>query len=74
MATSAETVLGNIVEMRDQHHLFMRVVAVTSKRNKVQNIMAFKRRDALRLVLKEYEAVRKLLQLLDIKVSPISKV
>lgn len=55
-----QEVVGNIVELRDQYKLFSKMGATTSKGNQVLNVMAYKRRDAMRYILREYEGVKKL--------------
>jgi hypothetical protein len=47
--------------------------ATTSKGNQVLNVMAYKRRDAMRYLLREYEAVRRLVQVVDISMPLIVK-
>ena len=68
----SELILDQIIELRDKYKLFLKVVAVTSKQNKAHNVMAYKRRDAIKLVLKEYEQIRKLVQVCDIKLSHLT--
>ena len=46
--------------------------ATTSKGNHVLNVMAYKRRDAMRHVLREYDGVKRLVQVVDITM-PILK-
>jgi len=47
--------------------------ATTSKGNQVLNVMAYKRRDAMRYLLREYEAVRRLVQVVDISMPLVVK-
>ena len=47
--------------------------ATTSKGNQVLNVMAYKRRDAIRFINKEYEQIRKLVEVVDIKLPVIKK-
>jgi len=61
-----QEVVGNIVELRDQYKLFSKMGATTSKGNQVLNVMAYKRRDAMRYLLREYEAVKRLVQVVDV--------
>ena len=64
--------LGNIVELRDQYKLFSKMGATTSKGNQVLNVMAYKRRDAMRYLLREYEAIKRLVQVVDVHMPPMS--
>jgi len=41
--------------------------ATTSKGNQVLNVMAYKRRDALRYIIREYDALRRLVQVVDVQ-------
>lgn len=70
----SEEVLAKIVQMRDKFKLFIKMVATTSKGHKVTNVMAYKRRDALKFVIREYEGIRRLVQVVDIKLCPIVKI
>ena len=67
-----QEVVGNIVELRDQYKLFSKMGATTSKGNQVLNVMAYKRRDAMRYLLREYEAVKRLVQVVDVHMPPMS--
>ena len=40
--------------------------AKTSKGNQVLNVMAYKRRDAMKYTIREYEAVKRLVQVADV--------
>ena len=40
--------------------------ATSTKGRDVLNVMAFKRRDAMRYVVREYQAIRRLVQVADI--------
>ena len=44
--------------MRDTYKLFNKIIATTSKGHQVVNVMAYKRRDLLRYVQREYDSVR----------------
>ena len=46
------------------------MVAITSKGHQVYNLMAYKRRDALRYIIKEYDGIKRLAQVID-KVDPM---
>lgn len=52
--------------MRDTYKLFNKIIATTSKGHQVVNVMAYKRRDLLRYVQREYDSVRLLVQVIDI--------
>jgi hypothetical protein len=45
--------------------------ATTSKGNQVLNVMAYKRRDALRYIHREYDALKRLVQVVDVQMPPI---
>ena len=45
--------------------------ATTSKGHQVLNVMAYKRRDAMRYVLREYDSLRRLVQVVDIQMPVI---
>ena len=47
--------------------------ATTSKGNQVLNVMAYKRRDAMRYLIREYEAIRRLIQVVDITIPQVNK-
>lgn len=57
----ANLVISNITELRDQYKLFSKMGATTSKGNQVLNVMAYKRRDALRYLHREYDSIKRLL-------------
>ena len=63
----AQSIVDNIKEFRDTHRLFSKMGATTSKGNQVVNIMAYKRKDALRYLVREYDAIKRLVQVMDIK-------
>ena len=50
--------------MRDNFKLFEHMTAVSSKGHQVNNVMAYRRRDAMRYVTKNYQKVKKLVQLI----------
>ena len=58
-------ILENVACLRDQHRLFSAMVALTSKGTEVCNLMPFKKRDAIKYVLKEYDDMRTLIQLVE---------
>lgn len=60
LPTHAQQVIANIATLRDQYKLFSKMGATTSKGNQVLNVMAYKRRDAMRYLLREYEAIKRL--------------
>ena len=45
--------------------------ATTSKGHHVLNVMAYKRRDAMRYVLREYDSIRRLVQVVDMQMPVI---
>ena len=47
--------------------------ATTSKGHQVLNIMAYKGRDAMRYVCREYDAIKRLIQVVDIQIPAIQK-
>ena len=53
-------IIGGICKLRDQYKLFNKIAATTSKGNQVLNIMAYKKRDAYRYIIREYEAIKRL--------------
>jgi hypothetical protein len=57
----AQDVIDNIVELRDHYKLFSKMGATTSKGNQVLNIMAYKGRDAMRYLHREYDAIKRLI-------------
>ena len=52
--------------MRDQFKLFSKISATTSHGNHVANVMAYKRRDVLKYIDREYKQTRLLVQVIDI--------
>ena len=50
--------------MRDNFKLFEHMTAVSSKGHHVKNVMAYRRRDAMRYVAKKYQKVKKLVELI----------
>ena len=68
----SQGILDGIVELRDQYKLFSKMGATTSRGNQVLNVMAYKRRDALRYIVREYDAIRRLVQVVDIQMPTIS--
>ena len=49
-----KSIIDNIVVLRDYYQLFSRMRATSTKGRDVLNVMAFKRRDAMRYVIREY--------------------
>jgi len=64
-------VVDNIAELRDHYKLFSKMGATTSKGNQVLNVMAYKRRDAMRYLLREYDAIKRLVQVVDVSMPHI---
>jgi len=61
----------NILKLRDDFKLFSRTTAVSVKtKNVISNVFIYKKKDALKYVLQEYEDVRNLVTILDIKDLP----
>ena len=60
------SIIDNIVILRDHYHLFSKMRATSTKGRDVLNVMAFKRRDAMRYVVREYQAIRRLVQVADV--------
>lgn len=58
-------IIDDIAMLRDHYRLFNAMVAITSKGNQVYNLMAYRRRDAMRYVIKEYEGIKRLAQVVD---------
>ena len=58
-------IIDNIAVLRDHYRLFNTMVAITSKGNSVFNLMAYRRRDAMRYVIKEYDSIKRLVQVVD---------
>ena len=46
--------------------------ATTSKGNEVSNVMAYRRRDAMKLVIKEYQSIKKLVIVADVDLPHIT--
>lgn len=63
--------MRNILHLRDEYKLFSRIAAMSSKtKAKVSNVFIYKKRDALKLTMQEYEDIRNLLIIFDIKDLP----
>jgi|LauGreDrversion4_2_1035121.scaffolds.fasta_scaffold892662_1 hypothetical protein len=61
----------NILNLRDEYKLFSRIAAMSSKTKAViSNVFIFKKKDALRQALQEYENVRNLVTVFDINDLP----
>ena len=56
----AKKIVSGICKLRDQYKLFNKIAATTSKGHQVLNIMAYKKRDAYRYIIREYEAIKRL--------------
>ena len=61
----SKQIIDNIAVLRDHYRLFNSMVAITSKGHQVFNAMAYRRRDAMRFVIKEYEGIKRLAQVVD---------
>ena len=64
-------IINGIEKLRDEYQLFAKMSANTSKGHHVTNVMAYKRRDAMKHVRKEYAAIRNLVKVVDIKMPPV---
>ncbi|CDW79972.1 UNKNOWN [Stylonychia lemnae] len=62
---------NNIIRLRDEYKMFQRN-GLTNKRAKIliSNVFIYKKRDALKLILQEYEDIRNLVMVFDIKDLP----
>jgi hypothetical protein len=60
LPSRTKKIIGGISKLRDQYKLFNKIAATTSKGNQVLNIMAYKKRDAYRYIMREYEAIKRL--------------
>ena len=47
--------------MREEFKLFTKMRATTTKGHEVLNVMAYKRRDALKFTIREYDAIKRLI-------------
>lgn len=61
-----QAIIDNIVRMREEFKLFTKMRATTTKGHEVLNVMAYKRKDALKFTIREYDAIRRLIQVADI--------
>ena len=61
-----EHIISNVETLRDKYRLFSKVKAISTKGNEVTNVMAYKRRDVLKYVGKEYNSIKRLVQVADI--------
>mmetsp|Transcript_5736 Transcript_5736/g.9838 ORF Transcript_5736/g.9838 Transcript_5736/m.9838 type:complete len:150 (-) Transcript_5736:13-462(-) len=68
-----DSILTSIIDLRDNYKLFKVVAALTSKGNHVVNVMAYKRRDAVKYVHREYDTVRRLVQVVDLDLPLLKK-
>ena len=71
LPAKARGIVQDISRLRDDYKLFVKIEATTSKGRYVSNVMAYKRRDAIRHTLKEYDAVKRLVQVVDIEMPPV---
>ena len=60
-------ILEGVARLRGEYRLFTKVAASTSKGNQVTNVMAYKRRDAIKHITREYEAMRRLVRVVDVE-------
>lgn len=60
----SQTILKEICELKQTYKLFAGMQAVSSKGYRVQDKMTFKRRDAERYIVKEYLAIKRLVQVI----------
>ena len=67
-------IIDNIVVLRDKYRIFKTMNGLSSKGYSVSNVMAFKRRDAMRYVFKEYNALNKLIKVIEIQQMPVISV
>ena len=66
-----QSVRENIIHLRDEYKLFSRIAALSTKSKAVvSNVFIYKKRDALKWCIQEYEDVRRLLTVFDIKELP----
>jgi hypothetical protein len=65
-------IIDNIVVLRDDYHIFSKMRATTSKGHEVSNVMAFRRRDAMKFIIKEYLAIKKLVVVADVDLPHIA--
>ena len=71
LAPLTQSLRANICHLRDEYRLFGRIAALSSKsKTVVNNVFIYKKRDALKWCLQEYEDVRRLLTVFDIKELP----
>lgn len=65
------SVKEHILKLRDEFKLFQRIAAMSSKTKAViSNAFIYKKKDALKYTLQEYEAVRNLAAVFEIKELP----
>ena len=72
MPKTAQAVIDGIIKLRDHFKLFSKMGATTSRGNQVLNVMAYKRRDALKYIAREYDALRRLVQVVDVQMPQIN--
>ncbi len=66
-----QTIKRNILHLRDEYKLFSRIAAMSTKtKSVVSNVFIFKKKDALRCALQEYDNVRNLVTVFDINDMP----
>ena len=64
------SIKDGIFKLRDDYKLFTKTAATTSKNSFVTNIFVYKKRDALKTCVSNYEEIRKLVTVFDIKSMP----
>jgi len=57
--------------LRDDYKIFSKMRAKTQKGTEVLNVMVYKRRDAMRYIIREYEAIKRLVQVADVYNLPV---
>ena len=62
LVTLTTQIRQTLVHLRDDLKLFSRIAALTTRsKSLVSNLFIYKKRDALKFALKEYEAIRQLM-------------
>lgn len=59
-----------MIKLRDEFKLFTKTAATTNRNQLVSNVFVYKKKDALKSCLVQYEEMRKLLTVFDIKELP----
>lgn len=66
-----KSIIEQIVVLRDDYKIFSKMRAKTQKGTEVLNVMVYKRRDAMRYIIREYEAIKRLVQVADVYNLPV---